>query len=278
MSKDRRNALSSIVYDSSSSEEESTCGIRQKSSRKMVKPSYFGMVSDGRESCFSSNSSHTDPFASDDSLDVYEPSPKRHKKVDKVSSQANCVYRIKQNAHKSPTVQGTIATNCDYNFDSQFDMLNGNKLAVASSTSFENSDAADMACHSGSWQKENATMEINSQSKVEHTDSNESETMDGTDALDYLQNMNMKLNEIISRIVAMENTMHAITGNSCAKDDKSVHLKRVRDELCAEAELFMKSNALPTQNVDELNRFETNLKDPVFYTAAVSISHFLFQK
>lgn len=290
MSKSKNRLLSSINYDSTSSEETDTEQFdgRQKSTRKTVKPSYFGMVG---QVDFSSSTSSQDPFESDDILDVYLPSPKRQKKTVVFSTNANLLRKKnsgKKNAQKSSAWSRTAQTTTSaYNFDDYFNMLDRaaideSKLAAPEcstpSTSSGYSHAADVASHSGSSGQENGVIEENSQSNVEHTGPAKSEIMHDTDAFEFLQNMNMKLNEIISRIVTMENTMHAITVNSYAKEEKSAHLRRVRDELCAEAELFMKSNALPTQNVEDLNRFEKNLNDPVFYTAAVSISNIFAPK
>lgn len=230
-----------IDYDSTSSDDSEQIDARQQPNRKKAKPSYFGTVVNGSEGSFSSVERPADPF-SDDSLDLYLPSPKK-----------------------------SIDLSSGYSFDSQFDMLDfGNTLAAAF-TSSVSSDAAKIDSPSGSSNElHRDEMNENYPSCVEHTDSAQSEVLHDTDALDIFQNLNTKLNEIISRMATMENAMLAFTTNSGTKDDKSVQLKRVRDELCADAELFMKSNALPTKNVDELGRFEANLMDSVFYTAAVS--------
>lgn len=280
-----------IDYDSTSSDDSEQIDARQQPNRKKAKPSYFGTVVNGSEGSFSSVERPADPF-SDDSLDLYLPSPKKSNKrigpgkgtnFNKIQTNRR-VYQIKKNAPKSTVAQ--IRTNRDdrtkknqrsidlssgYSFDSQFDMLDfGNTLAAAF-TSSVSSDAAKIDSPSGSSNElHRDEMNENYPSYVEHTDSAQSEVLHDTDALDIFQNLNTKLNEIISRMATMENAMLAFTTNSGTKDDKSVQLKRVRDELCADAELFMKSNALPTKNVDELGRFEANLMDSVFYTAAVS--------
>lgn len=44
-------------------------------------------------------------------------------------------------------------------------------------------------------------------------------------------------------------------------------LKIVKEE----CDVFMKSNRLPTKNIDELKRFEDNLDDPAFRKSSVSM-------
>lgn len=76
----------------------------------------------------------------------------------------------------------------------------------------------------------------------------------------------MKLDEVISRIAVMEKA--SIVGNVL---DKEQQRTSVKEEFQNQIDLFLKSNSVPRKNIDELKRFEGNLKDTAFFEATMRI-------
>lgn len=219
----------------------------------------------------SSDDSQADPFASNESLDNYLPSPKKHKKMNTVHvnvrpNQYSHAHQKKGQLISNKSRKGN-EPNGAYDFDSQFDMISMGKLSTASS-SYENTCAENKASHilSNAMQTgEKNSNEENRSAGVNVADAAQSDVLNDVDAVNFAKRIDTKLNEILARVATLEKAMISSATNSSSKD-----LKRVPDQLHSDAEIFMKSNALPAKNLNELKKFDANLRDPVFYTATVS--------
>lgn len=86
--------------------------------------------------------------------------------------------------------------------------------------------------------------------------------------LGVFKQLNSKFDEIIARLATLENTVAASMTNSSSSDRQCE--KSFKNELYVQAELFTKSNSLPTKCVEDLKKFEENLNDSIFLKAAVS--------
>lgn len=255
---------------------------RQHSSRVTNKPLRLGIYETGiMSTCVSSGGSEDDPFASNESLDVYLPSPKRknnnvvrqNPSEKRVELQLN---RTHQNRREEPL--SSIASeksnepSCSRDFNSQFDML---RLRMEPSTSYSSRENTNNVCIASKdkaiGQKNTNKMSagINVQPRVQpvFVGHNEPDEFNATDAVDFGRQVNTKLNEILARIATLEKMVITSATNSSG----NAGLKKVTDQLNSEAQLFMKSNSLPTKNADELQKLDSNLRDPVFYTATVSV-------
>lgn len=78
--------------------------------------------------------------------------------------------------------------------------------------------------------------------------------------------INSKMDELLARFNVIERILIKKTSNS--KDD--VVEVDEQDEVDAKRETFVRSNELPIKTINDLNRFEANLKNPVFLNTAVS--------
>lgn len=83
--------------------------------------------------------------------------------------------------------------------------------------------------------------------------------------LNLLNRMDEKLDNVLSRISVLENTVLKKLANQSSYE-KPIDMKKI-DRL----NIFMKSNSLPTKIVAELDKFEEKLDDSTFFDASVSV-------
>lgn len=243
MSRAKKGRFDFEATSSDDSDIERNIDLFRQSTRTISKPPRLGIDDGEKRMLFlsSSDDSQVDPYASNDSLDNYLPSPKKRKKTNRP------IVAHQKEIEKSVIPIGQAhESNGAYDFNSQFDTISIGKKFASSS---EHTSAEKMNRNAG----------VN----VEH-DPAQSDALNGVEAVNFAQQINAKLNEILARVAALEKAMIATTTHSHTND-----LKRVPAQLHSEAELFMKSNALPTTNFKELKRFDKNLQDPAFYTATV---------
>lgn len=241
---------------------------RQQSTRITNKPPRLGIDDCENRILFSlSGDSQEEPFASDETIDEYLPEPLRKKRK---KMNANCLnfngtqsrhaqQKSSQKSLNSIESQKANVQNGAYDFDSQFDSIsNGMQLSTASSC--ENTSAENIASHISSNEMKTGEKNVNEKNPAQ------SDILNDVDAVAcFAKQINSKLNEILARVATLEKTVIASATNSSSKD-----LMRVPDQLHSEAELFIKSNSLPTENLNEIKRFDENLRDPVYFTATVS--------
>lgn len=255
---------------------------RQQSARVTNKPLRLGIFETETKSSFvSSCDSQDDLFGSNESLELYLP-PAKRKNINQNFSEKQ---PIRINQKRSEESLSSIASqksnepSGSRDFNSQFDML---RLRMKPSTSYPPRENTENACIASDMlsndktigrknsNKKNASAGISVQPAdvqpvfVGHY--NEPDELNAVDAVNFGKQISAKLNEILARIATLEKMMITSATNSGGNG-----LKKVTDQLNSEAQLFMKSNSLPTKNRNELQKLDTNLRDPAFYTATVSV-------
>lgn len=276
-----------IDFGSSSDENSDTGCIRERqhSSRKISKPLRLGSSdSEHRLNLLSSDDSHEEPFGAGDTSDEYVPSPKQRKKSQQSRTTVRHNFIAHQLNHENTNQCENIIENSNatqkINFDSQFDRLNSDtqfddELSAVYTMTKEINTAMnvenDNFIAESSQQPERSKIGA---SVVNATEPEQSNEMNGIDSTSFHKIIIEKLNEIVSRLATLEKRVipmeTTLNERLSGGDGKSNGLRRVKDQIHVEAELFIKSNSLPTKNIGELQRFEANLGDPIFYTAAVS--------
>lgn len=85
------------------------------------------------------------------------------------------------------------------------------------------------------------------------------------DTLELFNKINDKLDNLVSRVSLLESTLLRNVANTSNRSN-SENVKNIE-----QLDIFMKSNCLPTTNIDELANFEKKLADSAFFNASVSM-------
>lgn len=220
---------------------------KTKPNRHAKKPNRLGCVEHAHNSKHSSDE-ETDPYEDNDSLDDYIPTPKKSK---------NSVYSYIGDGITSITAQRNNSSENRQKFNRQFDSL-------LSNTQMNNANESNKSKQMHIDQRKTAHVQMQPQHSSNTTHHGAQNTCmcerNQMQMLRYVENVNAKLDEILSRFSVLEDTILgniAIANKQGKADDQN------------ELNMFMKSNSLPAKNIDDLKKFETNLKDLINRKATV---------
>lgn len=173
-------------------------------------------------------------FLADDSLDDINYTPDKHEKV---IATVKRVKKVQENAHVK-----TALRNID--FDAQFEQIDKEKRNRG-----VNEASSDTQMRS----------DIDTQASAKHTLDELFPILQMQ--LEQITGLNKKVDEMSIRISLMESKLIQ-NKFKLDRDPKSDESKQTQ--------MFLKSNGLPIQTMDDLNRFEKNLVDLEFFEEAVS--------
>lgn len=206
----------------------------------------------------------------DNSLDDETYVPEKSQKV------ISTVKRKRIN-HSQNVIQAGFDSS---NFDQLFDRIDSNLQENVAGTSHLSSQKNAMSIVSDT--KENDAVnvssevlnECNTKEEKNHNSASKSvgisdctcvKTHCNQDILKLFDRLDRKLDDVLSRITVLESTALKNTA------DTSNRVKPNDIKTQGEPDIFMKSNCLPAKNIGDLEKFQENLKDSVFYNASVCI-------
>lgn len=198
--------------------------------------------------------SASDPFGGNSSEEIYAPPPKKRK--EKKIENAHTLPKLVQKGKTHQQQMATSSHSADFNkqfFDLSAKNTKGSVKELAPIISI---------MRTGSSQKPSATV------------ADATETSHHLNALSHscckhsLNNIEKKMDEVLARFAVFERKLLYGQMTNMKKEANLPDPKEFEQH-----EAFMRSNRMPIEIINELNRFEENLKSSEFSNAAVSCQH-----
>lgn len=248
---------------------------KENFTRTTKKPSRFG--NRGNLECANIGSeTEEEPFSASSSDEYKPPSPKKQKVIyTATKSNRNLITKnvaqgktfrkgIKNHFQKMSDDKDTLETSkiSEHNFDDQCDKLlnqsNGERIENQKTATAQNDKALDPEPASTHNYRDLLHY-------VSTIDEKLNILIKVVGNLNNLPKIDEKLNNLLSRVSVMESSLIGRLANLSHPMKPNV----VNNET-EKLDVFMKSNCLPTKKIEELDKFDANLKEETFYTISVS--------
>lgn len=247
----KRKQSDDSTSDSTTSDDERYTELRERSTRQMHRPSRYGNINTENRGN-TSNETEPDPFGcgtSDESL--YFP-PKKSRKNH--NGRAQYKYQNEKELNQIQT-----------DFNSQFDMMSKKRK--------HHDPQTKIAPH----EDQNQNIDLRRMNIVSDRNNDRSkakavvQTVNTVDSGFTLDILNGKVDRLLAEFAVMKEHLIQEKIRGIKLDEGLLHQKIKTEHDYVQKEAFFKSNQMPIKNIDDLNRFEANLKSSDFYLTAVRI-------